>query len=143
MHPYHYPVNRISSPEDPHIALRLVGDNGVYGDGDSMEAALASLREAFLSLCDALQSRGQAIPLPGDAADADTSLKLDWVTSLRVALHNEMRNQNVTALQLAQRLNVEESTVNEMLDFFHTDIQLQDLIEALVVLGRNVTLHVA
>ncbi len=142
MLPFSYPLVRISPQNEPHVTLRLVGEHGVYGDGETKEEAIENLKEAFLSLCDACQFRREPIPLPGNDDSAESELVLDLITSLRIVAHNEMVSQGIKPSHVAKRLGVAQSTLSRNLNFFRNGTRIEALFEVIDALGRVVRVEI-
>lgn len=108
--------------------------------GDNREAALAHGADALVAMIETYMERGLAIPAPSEAAGRPT-VRLPTLSAAKVALHNAMRDQRVTQLDLAARLGCDPRQVRRMLDPRNAS-RMDQLDAALAALGKRLTVDV-
>jgi len=108
--------------------------------GEALEDARTHGADALLAMIETYMERGLAVPSPSDAAGRPT-VRLPTLTAAKVALHNTMREQRVTQLDLAARLGCDPRQVRRMLDPRNAS-RMDQLDAALAALGKRLSVDV-
>lgn len=115
--------------------LPEVNSQGVKGD-DALLAAEGALQAAI----EYRIREGVDIPSPTSAKKGEKGVMLPPETAAKAALFLVMREEGVSNVDLARRLNVDEKSVRRMLDPGHAS-KIPKIAEALRVLGRGLRLE--
>jgi antitoxin HicB len=98
----------------------------VFEASDAIEEAIASRIK-----------RGLDIPIPSGKQQGEQMATVPLSTSLKAALYQAMREDNITKSELARRIGVDEKEVRRMLDPHHPS-KTPGMERALSCLGRSV-----
>ena len=109
------------------------------------ETAIQAVLEASDAIEEAIATRikqGMDIPIPSSIKQGEQMATVPLSTSLKAALYQAMREDNVSKRELARRLGVDEKEVRRMLDPRHPS-KTPGMERALFCLGRSVIVEFA
>ncbi|MEI6208832.1 MAG: type II toxin-antitoxin system HicB family antitoxin [Desulfuromonadales bacterium] len=104
------------------------------------ETATQALHEASDAIEEAVASRmkrGVDIPAPSRKKQGEQMVTVPLSTSLKAALYQAMRDDNISKSELARRIGVDEKEIRRMLDPQHPS-KTPAIERALYCLGRSV-----
>ena len=104
-------------------------DEAVEMAKDCLEVALGMYVEAR-----------EDIPVPGSLAKGQVLISVAPIVAAKLALYTAMREQNVTNVALAARLDLQENAVRRLLDPGHRS-HITSVEKALAVVGRSLVLE--
>ena len=104
--------------------------------GKDRHTALEMAEDALIVALSGRIADRNAIPVPSAALPEQHSIALPPLLAAKLALYNAIRNQGITQVALAARMNVSESVVRKLLDPAHRS-HIDNVVTALRVLGRN------
>jgi antitoxin HicB len=119
--------------EDDGVTLTSPDLPGVVTFGDTEEEALENGAGAFAALISELISQRRDVPLPGPIQRGQRRIALPSLIAQKVLLYQAMREEGVTAAELARRLGKMPNHVQRLLDVLHASRhdQLDDAMRAL------------
>ena len=134
-----YPINL--EPDDNGTLLvtcKAFPELTTYGtdEADALAHAVDALEEAIAARIAA----GEAIPAPSSARGGRT-VRLDALTTLKVALYTSLRRQHVNRAELARRLKWHREQVDRLFRLDHAS-RLDQLEAAFRVLHERVDVRV-
>ena len=135
---YEYPIDIEEDVCESGGACYLVTAPDLPGfvtNGDNRAEALENARDALVTWVDMrLEDR---LPLPpASPADGRDVVRLSIAATLKLAIHQAMRADRVTQVELARRIGRDQKAVYRILDFNHASSP-DMLDEALHALGRR------
>ena len=89
---------------------------GALTSGATEAEALELAEDALVAILAARARKGLAIPVPGAAAGERRLVPVPPIVAAKLALHDAMRDQGLTAVALAERLGLRVEAVRELLD---------------------------
>jgi antitoxin HicB len=122
--------------EDDGVTLTMPDIPGVVTFGDTEEEALKNGVGAFAALVSELISQRRDVPQPGPVKRGQERIALPSLIAQKVLLYQAMREEGVTAAELARRLNKMPNHVQRLLDVLHSSRHDQ-LDEAMQALGKR------
>ena len=138
-----YPVDLTPDANDAGESSVLVTAPDLPGFvtyGDDAEAALRWARDALVVWAAQRMDARQDMPHASPAAGRPV-VQMPIGAALKVLVHQAMRADRVTQVELARRLGRDPKTVRRILDFEHASPPDQ-LEAALIALGRRTVVYV-
>jgi antitoxin HicB len=112
---------------------------GAHAEGKNKEDALMNALEALEAVFQSYVEDGISLPLPSQRTTGQASLTLSPLSTAKVLLWNEMVAKQLNKDELARRLDVAPSVVDDLFDFARPSAM--DLIDqAARALGRRIEL---
>jgi len=105
--------------------------------GETTTQAVIEASDAIEEAIASRMKRGVDIPVPTSAKRGEYMATVPLSTSLKAALYQAMRDDNVTKSELARRIGVDEKEVRRMLDPRHPS-KTPGMERALFCMGRYV-----
>ena len=104
--------------------------------GESREDALAQAADAMDEVFATLMKRGEAFPVPSAPRRSEHLVAPPIETVAKAALYATLRDANMTKVQLAKQLGIDEKEVRRLLDP-HYQSKLPRIAEAIALLGKR------
>ncbi len=104
-------------------------------EGEALALAEDAIEEAILGYL----AQGRAVPQPRPAKNGERAAPLDPTTAARAALADKMREQRVSNVALAARLDKSEGAVRRLIDG-RTGVKIDTVLDALDALGARAVL---
>lgn len=114
----------------------------VVTQGDSCEHALDQASGALEAAMEMRINDGLDIPLPSKARPREQLVALPVTTAMKVALYLAMHEQQVSKVELARLLQLDEKEARRILDPRH-GTKVHTMERALHLLGKRVEVQVA
>ena len=139
--PHLYPATPIPEPEGgATVVFRDLPEAITYGTNDEEVRAMAA--EVLELAVAERMDRGEEIPTASAAEPGDILVQLRPLLAAKTALHNALKQSQVTKSDLARRLKVDEAVVRRMLQPRRAT-QIDNLAAALEALGVTLRVTVA
>ena len=136
---YVYPC--ILHPEEGGGFYAVFPDvRGALTCGDDRTEALEMAEDALTIILYTHIERGEAVPLPGPVSDEQDYVALSPLVSAKMALYLAMREQGISRFDLADRLDVPESEIVDLLNL-HQDSPIALTNDALAAVGRTLVVE--
>jgi antitoxin HicB len=110
--------------------------------GNTKEEAIEMARDALITAMDFYFEDSRRVPAPSQVKRGETLIPLSASVAAKVLLLNQMVDNNVTAAELARKLNTSPQVVNRIVDIHHAT-KIDTIADALLALGRRLELSVA
>jgi antitoxin HicB len=141
MNNFAYPATLTPDPESGGfvIIFRYLPEAITQGEdlSDALEQAADCLEEAIAGRI----SDNEVIPQPSSAQKEEYLIHLPAQTAIKAALYNTMRSTPLTKLELAKRLNCDETEIDCLLDP-HQASKWPSIENALQALGHQVVIDI-
>lgn len=108
---------------------------GANTGGWSLEEALDRAEDALIAALGAHFMLGGVIPLPSPISEGYRPVAVPPLVAAKLALYNAMREQGLTIVDLAARLDMTEKAVRKLLNPDH-DSHISQVENALKAVGR-------
>ena len=139
--PYLYPATPTPEPEDgATVVFRDLPEAITYGANDEEVRAMAA--EVLELAVAERMDRGEEIPAASVAQPRDILVRLRPLLAAKAALHNALKQSQITKSELARRLKVDEAVVRRMLQPRRAT-RIDNLAAALEALGATLQVSVA
>jgi antitoxin HicB len=110
--------------------------------GHDRNDALAQARDALETAIEMHIDEGRSVPMPSSSAAATAHISLSALATAKVLLWNEMHERKITKAELASRLGISSSQIEQL--FALSQPTTLELIEqAAAALGRRVEVSLA
>ena len=139
---YAYPRDIRRDEEEARASGReayMVSFPDVYGantGGWSWEEALDLAKDCLGVALGMYVKARQDVPAPSPPADGQVLIAVTPILAAKLALYTAMREQGVTSVALARRLDLQENAVRRLLDPGHRS-HITSVEKALQALGRS------
>nr|WP_313091242.1 type II toxin-antitoxin system HicB family antitoxin [Moraxella sp. CTOTU48268] len=110
--------------------------------GDSYEEALEMAQDALATAMDFYFEDNRPVPMPTQALDGEVMVSLPLSVWSKVLLLNEMLNQHVSQVDLAQRMGIKPQQVTRIVNLEHAT-KIDTLVDAFKALGKTPVLSLA
>ncbi len=143
---YAYPCYIVRDEEEARATAReayVVTFPDVYGantGGWSWDEAVDMAKDCLEVALGMYVEAREDIPAPGPVADGQVLISVAPIVAAKLALYTAMREQNVTNVALATRLDLHENAVRRLLDPGHRS-HITSVEKALAVVGRSLVLE--
>lgn len=132
-----YPIQLEPDKLDGGFTVTCRDFSEVITQGETIEQSVFEASDAIEEAIASRIKRGAGIPIPCSKKEGDYMATVPLSMSLKAALYQAMREENVTKSELARRLDVDEKEVRRMLDPGHLS-KTPKIERALYCLGRSV-----
>jgi len=132
-----YPVKLIPDTIDGGFTVTCRDLPEAITQGETASQAILEASDAIEEAIASRMKRGVDIPIPTSKKYGEQMATVPLSTSLKAALYQAMREDNITKSELARRLGVDEKEVRRMLDPRHPS-KTPALERALFCMGRSV-----
>lgn len=136
MQTFVYPVLLTPDEDDGGFVVTFRDLPEAITQGDSVEEALAQARDCLEEAFANRIAMDLPIPGPAEAAQGEHSVALCTQMAGKASLYMAMREENLTKVELARRLDCDEKAVRRLLDPLHPS-KLPRIENALAVVGRQ------
>lgn len=109
--------------------------------GDTYEETIELAQDALISAMDFYFEDKRKVPAPTALQDGEVAIDLPMSLAAKVLLLNEMLEQNIRPALLASKLHTTRQEVNRLTNLHH-QTKIDNVANALKVLGKELTLHV-
>lgn len=109
--------------------------------GDSYDDAIAMAEDALATAMEFYFEDKRLVPPPSALQSGDVAIRLSASIAVKVLLLNEMVKQNISQVELANRLHVKRQTVGRMVDIKHTT-KIDAIADALTALGKELRISI-
>lgn len=137
-----YPVKLARDRKDGGYVVTCRDLPEAITQGDTVEAALTEAEGALQAAIEGRIEDAMSIPVPTASKRGERLVATPITTALKAAVHVSMREQNVSKVELARRMQVHEKEARRMLDPRHPT-KVPTLERALAVLGRRAEIAVS
>ena len=143
---YAYPCSIVRDDEEARATGReayVVTFPDVYGantGGWSWEEAVEMAKDCLEVALGMYVEAREDIPVPSPLADGQVLISVAPIVAAKLALYTTMREQNVTNVALAARLDLQENAVRRLLDPGHRS-HITSVEKALDAVGRSLVLE--
>ena len=137
---YAYPCNLTPDEEDGGFNVTFPGVIGAHTCGDDRAEALEMAEDALVVALCAYVDNDEDIPIPGTVAEGEVTVAVPPIVAAKLALYTAMRNQDITADDLADRLGLSEDAVRKVLDPDYGS-HLTQVEKALRAVGRSLVIE--
>ena len=110
--------------------------------GDSIEDCKVEAADCIEEAIAARIDDGLDIPVPSESLAGETLVAVPLQIAIKAALYIAMKEANISNVELASRLEVNEKVVRRILDP-HYETKLRNMQRALIALNKRVDLCVA
>lgn len=135
-----YPVKLIPDEEGGYIA-EIPDVPGTFTIGDDEKHALYWIEDALHVMLSTYIEDNQDIPQPSKPKRGQPTVTLPPLAAAKLAIYQAMRDQDVTQVELANRLQCDPKQVRRLLDLDHNS-RLDQLENALKALGKKLVVHI-
>lgn len=132
-----YPVQLTPDTIDGGFTVTSRDFPEVITQGETATQAVLEASDAIEEAIASRIKRGVDIPIPSGKRQSEQMATVPLSTSLKAALYQAMREDNISKSELARRLGVDEKEVRRMLDPRHPS-KTPGIERALFCLGRSV-----
>jgi antitoxin HicB len=137
-----YPVKLARDRKDGGYVVTCRDLPEAITQGDTAEAALTEAEGALQAAIEGRIEDAMGIPAPTAPKRGERLVATPITTALKAAVYVSMREQNVSKIELARRMQVHEKEARRMLDPRHPT-KVPTLERALAVLGRRAEIAVS
>jgi len=137
-----YPVQLTPDTIDGGFTVTCRDFPEAITQGETQAQAVHEASDAIEEAIASRMKRGTDIPVPSRKKQGEHMATVPLSTSLKAALYQAMREDNVNKSELARRMGVDEKEVRRMLDPRHAS-KTPSLERALSCLGRSVVAEFA
>ncbi len=138
---FSYPV-KLKADKDGGFVVTCRDLPEAITQGDTVEEALREAEGAVQAAVEGRIEDGLKIPEPTHAKRGERLVATPVTTALKAAVYLAMREQGVTKIELARRMNMDEKEARRMLDPTHPT-KVPTLERALTALGRRAEVAVS
>jgi antitoxin HicB len=135
MNTFSYPVT-LEAQDDGSFIVDLVDFPNAHTGGQDRDEALQEAADCLAEAIAGRMNHGEPVPAPSPAERGDALVPVPVDIAAKAAVYVAMREQSVTADELAARLDWVPSRVHELLDP-RQDPRLDDVEAALSALGKR------
>ena len=135
-----YPINLTQDPEGGLIAQAVDIPEAITFGSDEAEALTEAADALLVALIGYIEPR-RDIPSPSLPQKGQPVVILPPLVSAKLALYQAMREQGLTKVELARRLQVTEAVVRRLLDLDHAS-KIEKIDEALSLLGKRLVVQI-
>ena len=135
-----YPINLTQDPEGGLIAQAVDIPEAITFGSDEAEALTEAADALLVALIGYIETR-RDIPSPSLPQKGQPVVILPPLVSAKLALYQAMREQGLTKVELARRLQVTEAVVRRLLDLDHAS-KIEKIDEALSLLGKRLVVQI-
>mgnify|MGYP006420757529 CR=1 FL=1 len=136
---YAYPAD-IEDNEAGGLVVSFADVPEAITEGDTREEALTEASDALAVAMGGYVEARRAIPQPSAPRSDQALVALPTLTAAKLALYGAMREQGVTNVALAQRLQVSETVVRRLVHPDH-DSKIERVEQALAMLSRHLVVE--
>ena len=137
---YAYPC-QLTPDEDGALVVTFPDVPEAITGGRDRAEALAMAEDALATALAGYVHEKWDIPTPSEAADVQVSVPVPTVVAAKLALYSAMRTQNITKVELADRLGVSEAAVRKIANPDHRS-HMSQVQKALRAVGRSLKVEV-
>ena len=137
---YAYPC-QLTPDEDGALVVTFSDVPEAITGGRDRAEALAMAEDALATALAGYVHEKWDIPTPSEAADVQVSVPVPTVVAAKLALYSAMRTQNITKVELADRLGVSEAAVRKIANPDHRS-HMSQVQKALRAVGRSLKVEV-
>lgn len=138
---FEYPV-RLTRAKEGGFVVTCRDLPEVITQGDSREDALAQAIDALDEAFAARMKAGEDFPLPRVARRGEVLAAPPAESVAKAALYVAMREANVSKVEMAKRLGVDEKEVRRLLDPHHPS-KLPRIAQAIELLGKRLVIELS
>lgn len=109
-------------------------------EGDTLEEALEAAGDALVTALGGYLDEGRALPEP-KAFKGGYPVAVPPLEAAKIALHEAMRDADVSGRELARRLDIQETAMRRLLDLSHRS-HIGEITRALNALGMRLSVSV-
>lgn len=132
-----YPVKLTPDTIDGGFTVTCRDFPEAITQGETASEAVLEASDAIEEAIASRMKRGVDIPIPTSKKQGEQMATVPLSTSLKAALYQAMREDNITKSELARRIGVDEKEVRRMLDPRHPS-KTPAIERALLCMGRSV-----
>ena len=132
-----YPVKLTTDTIDGGFTVTCRDFPEAITQGETTAHALLEAADAIEEAIASRMKRSADIPVPTNKKQGEYMVTVPLSTSLKAALYQAMRDDNISKSELGRRIGVDEKEVRRMLDPRHSS-KTPALERALSCLGRSV-----
>ena len=134
---YTYPCNIEGNEQDGDGFVATFPDlEGAVTGGFTFKEAIIMAEDCLVVSLASYVDRQEELPTPSAWAKGQELMTVQPLIAAQLDLYVAMREQSVTASELAQRLNLPEAEVKRLLSLDYKT-SINEVVEALELLGRN------
>ena len=128
-------------PDDPDgFFVKFPDVRGALTGGTDAEEALAMAEDALVAMLAVHVKKGESLPTPSSPRPGQHLVPVPPLVAAKLALYTAMREQGVTAVQLARRLKISEAAVRRLVDPDYGS-HLTPVMNALHAVGRGLVVE--
>ncbi|MEC4590888.1 MULTISPECIES: type II toxin-antitoxin system HicB family antitoxin [Nitrospirillum] len=132
----------ITIEEDGGVYIASAPDlPGVYDQGDSIEEAVARLRDAAVVMIGEMIEDGDAIPDPSPV-NSDRSILIPSLVWAKVLVYRAMRAKEWRRADLQRAMGVDKTVISRLLNVHHAS-RMDQIDQALAALGVDLDIRTA
>lgn len=136
---YIYPVT-IEKDEDGRYVARATDVPEAITDGATREEAVREMSEALGAALAGYAIEGRAVPVPSGLSAGECLVPVAPLVAAKLALRTAMREEGVSNVELAQRLEISEGAVRRLVDPDHAS-RLDRVVAALAAMGHSLIIE--
>ena len=140
MRTYQYPANFTPAEEGGYV-ITFPDVPEAITQANSFEEGITEASDALDEAITGRIHTGEEIPLPSVHQHGQFVIPVPAQTALKAALYEEIRGQNLSKVELAARLGIDEKEVRRLLDPHHAS-KLPRIEEILGRVGKHVVIQV-
>lgn len=129
-----YPVT-LSREENGEYLVDFADFPNAHSTGDTEEQALAEAVDGLISVIEMLMDDRRAVPLPSAPADGQPTVALPALETAKVLVWNEMMDQKLRKLDLANKMGIHKQQVDRLFDLRHSS-KVDQVEKAATALGH-------
>jgi antitoxin HicB len=136
-----YPVTLTPDETDGGFVVTFRDVSEAITQGDTTEEALEQAADALEEAIAGRIRRWEDIPAPSPAVDGERVVIVPIATATKAALYIAIRESQLSKVELAAKLGIDEKEVRRLLDPYHSS-KLPRIEQALESLGKRLVISV-
>lgn len=137
---YQYPA-AFTPAEEGGFVITFPDVPEAITQGDTIEQCIAEAADALDEAIIGRINTGEELPLPSKVRSGHYLIPVPLQTAFKAALYEEIRSRNLSKVELAAHIGIDEREVRRLLDPHHSS-KLPRIAEILERVGKRIVVHV-